>query len=227
MKKFLPILATCLTLSSVPASAIVGGPWDGNNFNQLNQGTYQASITMRNGLGMARFTDHQDAAQFALVNQSIIFYQGIVFVGGAFGMVDWVTYKVNGITNGDTITDFADSGAARNIDVCNTSWQCKITEHAPIMRFAGSGRANFFGPITDFEEVTTTTTTIIEGDTTTTIETTTADVGGESDQFESIGASVRLYVYGAQISSQGIIQLPQATGGGAGGVGGTFVDTAN
>ncbi len=227
MKKFLPLIATCLTLSGVPAHAIVGGPWDNNNFNQVNQGTYQATMVMRNGLGMARFTDNMDAAQFSLVNQSVVFYQGIVYLGGAFGNVDWVNYEVNGITNGDTVNNFVDSGTARNIDVCNTTWQCRITEHAPIMRFAGSGVANFFGPLTTFDRQTTTTTTIIQGNTTTVIDTTVVDVGGESDRFKSVGKEVKLHVYGSQISTQTLIQLATATGSGAGGVGGTSTAVVN
>jgi hypothetical protein len=245
MKKFLPILATCLTLSSVPASAIVGGPWDGNNFNDNNQGTYQASISMRNGIGMARFTDHQAAAQFALVNQSIIFYQGAVYLGGAFGNVDWVNYEVSCVTNGQTsadssnlvedgdndlagvlISEFVDSGAGTSVKFCNTAWRCTITEHAPIMRFAGSGTANFFGERDIFdEEITTTVTTQSDSDgdgvddtETVTIITETSS-GGDFD-LEELGSSVRLYVYGAQISNQGIVQLPAASGAGAGGVGG-------
>jgi len=221
MKKFLPLLATCLMFSGAPAHAIVGGPWDGDNFNQVNTGTYQAAISMRNGLGMARFTDEGDSAQFALVNQSVIFYQGAVYLGGCFGTVDWVNDEVTGITNGDTVNDFVDSGEGANVQICNTAWRCDITEQAPVMRFSGSGTANFFGPITTIERVTETVITDEVGDTVTEITTEIIDFGGEDSQFGSLGASTKIYVYGAQISTRAITALPPATGGGAGGVGGT------
>lgn len=239
MKKFLPLLATCLMFSGAPAHAIVGGPWDGNNFNQNNAGTYQASISMRNGLGMARFTDQGDVAQFAVVNQSVIFYQGAVYLGGCFGNVDFVNGEVTGITNGSTINAFINSSQGGNVQTCNTSWRCDITEQAPIMRFSGSGQANFFGALTAFENsnatttTTTTTTTVVDADADTGITTETvtevlteavervADVGGQNSEFESLGASTRIYVYGAQISTEAITALQPASGGGAGGVGGT------
>ncbi len=232
MKKFLPLLATCLMFSGAPSHAIVGGPWDGDNFNQANTGTYQAAISMNNGLGMARFTDQSDVAQFALVNQSVIFYQGAVYLGGCFGAVDWVNGEVTGITNGSTVNDFVNSSQGGNVQTCNTSWRCDITEQAPVMRFSGSGRANFFGPITAFERTAQTTTTVTEstvdtaGVTTeviTEVTTTETDVGGGDSEFESLGASVRLYVYGAQISIQANTVFQPASAGGAGGVGGTAV----
>ncbi len=222
MKKFFAILATTLTFGSLPASAIVGGPWDGNNYNQQNTGTYQATMFMRNGLGMARFTDDTNA-QFALVNQSVVFYRGFVYVGGAFGAVDWVGGHVTCTTNGDTINNFVDSGVGTNVDICNTTFFAKITEHAPIMRFAGEGQANFFGDLNQFDRETTTTTTVIEGDTETEIDTTLLETGGEFDEFSSsAGHQTKIWVHGAQISSAANTFLNPASGAGSGGVGGSL-----
>jgi len=219
MKKCIALIAAVMTLQAPTASAIVGGPWDNDNFNPLNSGTYQAALYMRNGVGMARF---QDSAtyQFSRFNQSVIYYRGIVYTGTAFGFIDHQMDKVIGITNGDTnntvlveaenglapglpfnaLTGTVDSGSATNRQSCNTSWKCRITEDAPIMRFEGSGTAAFFGDLSTFEEVTTITTTIEEGDTETEIDTTFTDFGGESDYFPKAGAQTKVWVFGSQIS---------------------------
>lgn len=225
MKRFFTLLAAGFLLATASSHAIVGGPWDYNNFDQNNSGTYSATIFMSNGLGMARFTNDA-SAQFSVVNQSIIFYRGAVYLGGAFGNVDHTYGRVTGITNGDTVNNFVDSGAARNIDTCNTMWDCDIKEVAPVLRFAGSGTANFFGDLDTFEEEILTTTTIIEGDTETTIDTTVTSTGGESEDFESIGHVRKITVYGAQIAQGAVTVLSAASGAGSGGVGGSFDDGA-
>ena len=58
MKKLFSLIAGIVVLSASPASAIVGGPWDGNNFNQNNSGVYQATMYITNGVGMARWSDN-------------------------------------------------------------------------------------------------------------------------------------------------------------------------
>ena len=221
MKKLFALVATTVALSGLPASAIVGGPWGNNNFNQQNTGTYQATMFIENGLGMARWTDDTNA-QFALVNQSIIFYRGYVYLGGAFGSTDWVNGNVTCITNGDTINNFVNSGVGQNIDRANTMFVADITEKAPIMRFAGHGQANFIGDPNQLDIQTETTTTVIEGDTTTTIETTVNDNGGELNTFpDSAGHQRKFYVYGSQISTSANTFGSQVVAFGAGGVGGS------
>lgn len=223
MKKIFGLIATCFTFSLMSSHAIVGGPWDNNNYLQANTGTYQATMYMPNGLGMARWTD-DTSAQFSLVNQSIVFYRGAVYIGGAFGQVDWAGDKVNGITNGDTVSDFGDSNTGTNIDICNTRFQCNIDTRAPIMRFSGYGQANFFGDLNTFDQETTTSTTVIEGDTETVIETSETNLGGENDDFaSSVGHQAQIYVFGSQISATSTTALGLATGAGAGGVGGNSV----
>ena len=198
MKKLFSLIAGIVVLSASPASAIVGGPWDGNNFNQNNSGVYQATMYITNGVGLARFSD-DTSAQFSAVNQSVIFFRGAVYVGSCFGTVDWINGKVNAVTNGDTINNFTDSGAGRSIDIANTYFIAKITEEAPIMRFSGKGQANFFGALDTFDSERITTTTIIEGDTETEVEALVTSEGGENPLPESIGEPHQIYVFGAQI----------------------------
>jgi len=225
MKRFFSLLAAGTLFATVSSHAHVGGPWSNNNFDQNNSGTYSATIFMSNGLGMARFTNDA-TAQFAVVNQSIIFYRGAVYLGGAFGNVDHIYGRVTGITNGDTVNNFVDSGSGQNVDVCNTMWDCDIKEVAPVLRFAGSGTANFFGALDQFDQETTTTTTIIEGDTETTVETTLTSSGGQDEDFPTLGHSRKITVYGAQIAQGAVTILGAASGAGSGGVGGNFNDGA-
>jgi hypothetical protein len=198
MKKLFALIATSVALSASPASAIVGGPWGGNNFNLTSSGVYQATMYIPNGLGMARFSD-DTSAQFSAINQSVIFFRGAVYVGSCFGTVDWANGKVNAVTNGDTINNFTDSGAARSIDIANTYFIADITEEAPIMRFSGRGQANFFGALDTFDSERITTTTIIEGDTEIEIEGLVTSEGGENPLPLSIGEPFNIYVFGAQI----------------------------
>lgn len=209
MKKLFALIAVSVVLSASPASAIVGGPWGGNNFSQTNSGVYQATMYITNGVGMARWADDTSpmfwgeealGAPLPNLNQSVIFFRGAVYVGRCFGTVDWVNGKVNAVTNGDTINNFADSGSGRSIDIANTYFIADITEEAPIMRFSGRGQANFFGALDTFDSTRITTTTIIEGDTEIEIEGLVTSEGGENPLPASIGEPHNIYVFGAQIS---------------------------
>lgn len=201
MKKTISLLAAAFALQAAPAFAIVGGPWDNDNFNPTNSGTYQAAIFLRNGAGMARFSDTA-TGQFSAVNQSIIYYRGIVYEGSAFGFIDHNADTVIGITNGFTQTGAVDSDIGRNVDICNTQWTCRIREDAPVMRFSGKGEASFFGVLSTFQQTSSTTQVIVSPDglTTTTVQTDTTDFGGEDSDFPKIGARAKLWVFGSQIS---------------------------
>ena len=86
--------------------ALTGGPWDDNS-NTANggQGTYQAIIQMRNGSGIARFTEGSglagtSGAQVSPFNSSQIFFRGIIYVGVTFAVLDQNEKTVTGMTNG-------------------------------------------------------------------------------------------------------------------------------
>ena len=211
MKKLFSLIATIVVLSASPSSAWIGGPWSGNNFNQNNSGVYQAAMYISNGVGMARWAqdrspmfwgENPDGAinvPLPNFNQSVIFFRGAVYVGRCFGMVDWARGEVSAVTNGDTISSWVDSGSGRSIDIANTYFTAKITEQAPIMRFSGTGQANFFGALDTFESSRVSTTTIIEGDTEIEVEALITSEGGEDPLPESIGEPHDIYVFGAQI----------------------------
>ncbi|HEY6565219.1 MAG TPA: hypothetical protein VIY86_12015 [Pirellulaceae bacterium] len=226
MKKTISLLALAFALQATPASAWVGGPWSNDQFSPTNSGTYQAALYIRNGVGMARFSD-SPTYQFSRFNQSVIYYKGIVYTGTAFGYVDYVQETIIGITNGDTnntvitenanglapgipfnpLTGSVTSGAGANVQTCNTSWTCHITSEAPVTRFKGDGEATFFGDLTTIDRITSTTTVIEEGDTETVIEEDITDFGGQDSKFPEIGARAKLWVYGTQISQQATAPL--------------------
>ncbi len=219
MKKTISLLAAAIALQAAPAFAIVGGPWDNDNFNPTNSGTYQAALFMKNGAGMARFSDTA-TYQFSRFNQSVIYYRGIVYTGTAFGFVDHNADTVIGITNGDTtntvlvenaaglgpgvpfnpLTGSVDSGSGANVQTCNTQWTCRITDDAPIMRFSGGGEASFFGDLSTVDRITSIQTVIEEGDTETTIQEDFTDFGGQDSKFPKIGARAKIWAFGSQIS---------------------------
>jgi hypothetical protein len=208
MKRIFALLAISLAFQGINAHAIIGGPWDYDNYNSNNQGTYSATITMPNGLGMARWTDSQRAffTDATTNDQSVIYYKGIIYIGRVFANIDYQSNSVTGVTNGDSTTAISDSGSGNNIGICNTSWTCSFSQEKPVLRFSGSGEAVFFG-VLDVRTVGTTT-IIIEGDTET--EITIDGEGGQATEFPEFGVNVPIYVFGAQIS-----------------VIATFVDTTN
>ena len=198
MKRIFALIAIALTFQGINAQAIIGGPWDYDNYNSNNQGTYSATITMANGIGMARWTDSQRAffTDATTSDQSVIYYKGIVYVGRVFASVDHITDTVIGVTNGDSTTAVSDSSSGNNIGICNTSWRCSFGQEKPVLRFHGKGEAVFFGALDVRQEETTT--IIVEGDTET--EITLDSEGGEATEFRKFGVNVPLRVYGSQIS---------------------------
>lgn len=198
MKRFFALIAIALTLQGINAHAIIGGPWDNDNYVSNNQGTYSATMTMPNGLGLARWTDSQRAffTDATTNDQSVVYYRGIIYVGRVFASIDYFTDSVFGVTNGDSTTAVSDSSAGNNIGICNTSWTCSFGEEKPVLRFSGKGEAVFFGEL-DVTDVLTTT-ILVEGDTETQIDIT--GEGGQGKTFPEFGVNVPIRVFGAQIS---------------------------
>ncbi len=198
MKRIFALIAIALAFQGINAQAHIGGPWDNDNYNSNNQGTYSATITMANGMGMARWTDSQRAffTDATTNDQSVIYYRGIIYIGRVFASVDFFTNSVIGVTNGDSTTAISDSSAGYNIGICNTSWSCSFGQEKPVLRFSGRGEAVFYGAL-DVIQIETTT-IIVEGDTET--EITIDGEGGEGTEFREFGVNVPIRVFGAQIS---------------------------
>lgn len=136
MKKILTLIASVLIISGSSAFAWIGGPWSNNSYNQANTGTYQAVMYMVNGVGLARFTDDTSAV-FSQINASVIFHEGSIYIGECFGTADRTSEQ-------GVIGMIQSAGTAGSV---TGSFQCKITQEAPVMRFYGksSGDVN---PIT-------------------------------------------------------------------------------
>jgi hypothetical protein len=107
--------------------AIVGGPFDGNDYSAAydNSGVYQVAFRMKNGSGFAQWGSNVNLAAKvsssggsssgasslgSILNRSLIYFQGIEYFGTAFGIVDVDAGFVNGGTNG--ISDISSSASS-------------------------------------------------------------------------------------------------------------------
>jgi hypothetical protein len=152
MKKTVSIIAILSLLAqTTPLFAWTGGPYSGNTADGFQGGVWQYTMSMRNGMGMARFSAGLEPIISAQA-QSVIIHQGLTYYGECFGMVDTVSKKVSGITNSHTSPPNSTTGLGtpntfRNGQqdyICNTSFTGKLTSTKPVPRFRGKGFAYFF-----------------------------------------------------------------------------------
>ncbi len=149
MKKFVATIAfLAMGFHAAPVMAHVGGPYSNNTHDGFQGGVFQGMMTMKNGSGMFRFSAGLEPiiSPFA---QSVVFHQGFIYYGDCFGMLDFVSKKISGMTNGMTAPpgatttngtpNFISNGQANY--VCNTVWNGKITSTAPSVRFKAKGFA--------------------------------------------------------------------------------------
>lgn len=151
------------------ALALVGGPFDNNNYSVLLErgGVYQAALTYSNGSGICQFSEDNEASAqnnivvdtvFKLGNRSILYYKGVTYAGSCTGMADLDARRIYAITNGtSTLNSIENAGLADPVVVnggnqvapgfgyANSQYTAKITSTAPILRFRGSGQAAFVG----------------------------------------------------------------------------------
>jgi len=172
MRSTLTLIVAIVCFHGHPALALVGGPFGFNDPQGNQTGIYQATIQLKNGSGICRFSEGQEA-QISVFNTSSVFYKGIIYFGTCFGIVDKNAKRVTGQTNGRsdgfqsttteedvqsglfTLTanqttntvDGLDQGTSGVIGNCNTSWTGKITDTAPILEFEAEGIAYFFGDL--------------------------------------------------------------------------------
>ncbi len=141
--------------------ALSGGPW-GDNTTGSNggQGTYQAIIQMRNGSGIARFTEASggqgSGAQVSVFNSSQIFYRGIIYVGTCFAVVDTNKKRVTGMTNGSSSGFQSASGATDansfnvNVSIGETSGNSTAAASTSASGgVVGNANTNWNGQVTD------------------------------------------------------------------------------
>lgn len=166
-------------VAALPASALawIGGPFDNGDYSAAfdDSGIYQASIRFKNGSGFAQWGSNvslrpQAAAAGAaaatqsngsILNRSVIYANGITYVGMATGMVDTVENVIIGQTNGasDGIQASAQgtsaTGAAAGQLVsasggrrfsANSYFRAKITQKHPVLKFSGTGQISLLGP---------------------------------------------------------------------------------
>lgn len=144
-------------LSALPLSshAMVGGPFDGNDYSQAfdDQGIYQTALRFKNGSGFSQFNNATDLVRQttnpntrgSYLNRSVVYVNGIVYIGTATGIVDHEAKLVMGYTNGDSAaTDFtlvsaAFVGSQAGGGTANSEFTAKINCIAPELRYSGTG----------------------------------------------------------------------------------------
>lgn len=215
MKKFIAsITALSFFLQAVPAMAWVGGPYSNNTTDGKSGGVFQGMITMKNGSGMFRFSS--GAEPFVSPNaNSVMFHKGLVFYGDCFGMADFNSKRIAGITNGLTTINLQGTAGTTpvgtpSIDfdngsqnyICNTEWSGKFVCTAPNPIFKAKGFAYIFE--NNYSNTTTTdiiTTGIIEelpGDPAPIRETTISQTITESSPVPK--QKVKIRVFGSRVS---------------------------
>jgi len=95
------------------AFALVGGPFDGGDYNLGldDSGVYQASYRFKNGSGFGQWANNSDPRPFqstgagtssisgSVISRTLLYYKGISFFGGASGIVDIAARRISGMSN--------------------------------------------------------------------------------------------------------------------------------
>lgn len=128
------LLALVMSFSA-SAFALTGGPFDNGDYSQLldDQAIYQATFTMKNGLGFAQFGSNvslgptisgstggggsqqtTNSSIGSVLDRSVIYYKGLTYFGTATGMVDLERKTISGITNGTTDVTLSQSSSSQS-----------------------------------------------------------------------------------------------------------------
>ena len=235
MRKLLTFLFAALLFQVTPALAWVGGPW-GNNSHEGDaaDGVYSAVLQMRNGLGIARWSQLSGIPEVSRYSESVVWYRGAVYFGVTYGLVDTVTKKVTGMTEGEITGVQNDANGVKGngpLGFCNTEWSGKVRNVKRAYYFTAKGSAAFYGdysdeflPSTTIEETRTDTgppdpNTGLPIFTTTTVTTTTIPgSGGPNAAFPDFRTQTKVFVWGNRTSPVGL-PYPTATGLSRAGVG--------
>lgn len=192
MKKIFLFIQLAALTGALPAFALVGGPFDNGDYSVLNErsGYYQATYTFNNGNGYSLWTPDNSIGITATsgqttvnlnsaslitpnnatsithnANRTVLYYKGVVYIGSAFGSVDFEQRSIQGYGNAAseyTTTTGTTSGAAGfgtgtsmsptsviqsgRSYVANVNWVGDITDTAPQLRFEGTGELVVLAP---------------------------------------------------------------------------------
>lgn len=194
MKRIFASIALLLAAFNTPAMALVGGPFDnGLQSNSLERNSvYQAILTFGNGSGYAFFTPTANIAgngtvaggaitpaglanvdtRGSITNRVVLYYKGLTYLGGAFGVSDQearvvqcsinantsanqsaTTSNTSSTSNGFSTAGAANPNAISTIILSNTvsftvngNFTARIYQNAPTLRFRGTGELAFIAP---------------------------------------------------------------------------------
>lgn len=216
MRKLLAFLFTALVLQATPALALVGGPWDNNSHEGNSDGIFSATLILKGGIGLARWSQLADIPEIGRYSESVVWYKGAVYFGSCYGNVDMQSKKVTGITEGEINAPRAlGSRAAGPLGFCNTQWTGKVKDIRHSLSFSAKGDAAFFGDYSSeflpetVIEITDTDVTIDPNTgqaTNTTVTTTTQTIPGASGPnaaFPKFRTRTSVLVFGSRTSTVG------------------------
>lgn len=171
MLKKIHLLFGLMLAMPAASHALSGGPFDNGDASGVfdDQGYYQVAFHFRNGLGFGQFGNNvgmipttganSPTTKGTVLNRSVLYYKGVTYVGTCFGMVDHARGLVTGVTNansdvgatavpsgnGTALSTVVVKNGGRNL-VANTSWECRITQKQPILKFNGKGELAVLNP---------------------------------------------------------------------------------
>lgn len=140
MIKKISLLFALVAVLPASSFAWVGGPFDGGDYNQLqdDSGVYQAAFRMRNGSGFSQFGVNVDLGPSisssstggnnslsttigSYLNRTVVYYKGVTYFGNATGFVDHTKKEVQGFANGNSDVSLSASSSGGDSDLSATS----------------------------------------------------------------------------------------------------------
>ncbi|HEX8297447.1 MAG TPA: hypothetical protein VF593_14170 [Chthoniobacteraceae bacterium] len=155
MKKVAPLVLLSLLLDHSPvnqsAQALVGGPFDDNNFPGINaDGTYSATLSGRNLIGLVQFGV---SSSFEGNGRFSVFHEGFLHYGAATGIADLASRRIAGSLLGVASLITADAsgtagsatatGSTQNLAVrtaAEGSFTAQMEGYPQAIKFEGEGR---------------------------------------------------------------------------------------
>lgn len=183
MKRIIASLVIGVFALSGQAFALVGGPFDmGSHGANLDRNSvYQGVLSFTNGSGYVYFSptaslvpENSSSTLYALKgstnNRSVLYYQGVTYLGSCFGTSDYDARFIEGMINASS--EASTGGAGNNNGVqnntatsntlnpsiysnivasgksfsANGAFVGKITQTSPVLRFTGKGELAFLSP---------------------------------------------------------------------------------
>ncbi len=147
MKKLIAFLAIA-AMQLTPAMATVGGPWSNNTFDSHIDGMYSGIMYTKNGTGIIRFSQSQNA-QASAFSMSMLYHKGLTYSGSCQCNIDSDSKQVAGMTNGSAYnrSPLASGNQSPPINDNNPSFSGNAPARTPaVWQVPLAGNPNLFVP---------------------------------------------------------------------------------